>query len=215
MASDSPLISICKGDLCEQSTDAIVNAANSRLRHGGGVAKAIRIKGGPTIQEESKRWIATSGLVQLTQCAVTTGGLLPCKHVIHAVGPDCRIAAQRRNAEKSLHDAAFNAVSKAHEMGLASVALPAISSGIFGFSKELCAHILLIAAGNFCELHGAGTTLKEIVFCNFDDLTTNKFAAAFDMGLARDTAGGCLLEMAQLQATKPAMPPPDSGCVLQ
>lgn len=134
-------INVVKGDLTEAETDAIVNAANSYLKHGGGVAGAIVRKGGKVIQEESDR----IGYVPVGECAITTGGALKAKYVIHAVGPRW---GEGREEEK-LRSAVRNALKLATEKGLTSVSMPAISAGIFGFPKESCAHIITTEVVNF------------------------------------------------------------------
>ena len=81
-------VELMEGDITAMEVDAVVNAANSRLKHGGGVAGAIVRKGGPTIQEESDVWVkAWGGEVSVGSCAITSGGNLPARYVIHAVGP--------------------------------------------------------------------------------------------------------------------------------
>jgi O-acetyl-ADP-ribose deacetylase (regulator of RNase III) len=125
---------IVKGDLTEAPVDAIVNAANSHLQHGGGVAGAIVRKGGSSIQEESNR----IGYVPVGRSAITTAGRLPAKHVIHTVGPrwgEGDEVAKLRSAVRST-------LLIASEHGFASLAMPAISAGIFGFPKEQCAQII-------------------------------------------------------------------------
>jgi putative ATPase len=160
------------GDLTQENVDAIVNAANNHLAHGGGVAGAIVRAGGYVIQEESSRWVREHGAVLTGQVAVTSAGKLPSKYVIHAVGPVWN--GGRQNEDELLRQAAWHSLLKAHEMGLTSISMPAISSGIFGFPKERCAKILVKAALDFCDQY-AESTLREIRFTNFDDLTAGLF----------------------------------------
>ncbi len=115
------------GDITEVEADAIVNAANSYLEHGGGVAGAIVRKGGYVIQEESREWVRKHGPVPVGGVAVTSAGRLKAKYVIHAVGPRCGVEPVEKIGE-----AVENAIAKAEELGLTSIALPAISTGIFG-----------------------------------------------------------------------------------
>src|SRR5438552_1185356 len=138
-------IRLVKGDLTEERVDAIVNAANSHLAHGGGVAGAIVRKGGAVIQEESDR----IGFVPVGNVALTGAGALPAGHVIHAVGP----RMGEGDEDNKLRSAGRNSLEMAHEKGFRSIALPAISSGIFGFPKDRCAEILLQAAMDFCAEH--------------------------------------------------------------
>ncbi len=121
---DNVEIKLVSGDITIEETDAIVNAANSHLQHGGGVAGVISRKGGPDIQKESNEYIKKYGKVETGKVAVTTGGKLKCKYIIHAVGPIWRGGSQKE--EKLLYDAVFNSLKKAEELKLNSIALPAI-----------------------------------------------------------------------------------------
>jgi O-acetyl-ADP-ribose deacetylase len=152
------VIRVVKGDITESSVDAIVNAANSHLQHGGGVAGAIVRKGGAVIQEES----AAIGYVPVGQCAITTGGILKARYVIHAVGP----RQGEGDEENKLKRAINNVLALANAKEFASIAVPAISAGIFGFPKDKCAHILVEETVTFIK--EKKTTLKEIVFCLLD-----------------------------------------------
>ncbi len=131
-------VELIKGDITEVEADAIVNAANSYLEHGGGVAGAIVRKGGWVIQEESREWVRRHGPpVPVGGVAVTGAGKLRAKYVIHAVGPRCGIEPIEK-----LDDAVTNSLRKAEELGLTSIAFPAISTGIFGCPYEDAARIM-------------------------------------------------------------------------
>ena len=155
-------IILLQGDLTDLTVDAIVNAANARLQLGGGVAGAIRTKGGPSIQEECNR----IGRIQVGEAAVTGGGRLKASYVIHAVGP---MYGEGDDDEK-LRNATLNSLKRATEKGLASIAFPAISTGIFGFPKDRCARIMLTAATEY--LNNRKTSIDQIIFCLWskDDL---------------------------------------------
>lgn len=168
------MIQIRHGDLTQEQVDAIVNAANSQLAHGGGVAGAIVRNGGRIIQQESDRWVQEHGLVPTGKTAVTSAGDLPCRYIIHAVGPVWYGGTE--NEDKLLYQAARNSLLHANELSLASIALPAISSGIFGFPKERCAAILIKAALDFYDQH-PHSSLREIRFTNIDLKTVNIFEA--------------------------------------
>lgn len=147
-------ISLVEGDITAQETDAIVNAANSQLILGAGVAGAIRSKGGPAIQQECNR----IGGTPVGTAVITTGGNLPAKHVIHAVGP-----RTGEGDEKSKLQAATEAsLQVAEENSLSSLTFPAISTGIFGFPIERCAHIMLQATAAFLNKE---TGIREVRFC--------------------------------------------------
>lgn len=158
-----------EGDITERNTDAIVNAANSYLKHGGGVAAAIVRKGGSTIQEESDN----IGFVPVGSAVITTAGKLSCKAVIHAVGP--RIG--EGNEDQKLTNAIRNALLLASEQNFSSVSMPAISSGIFGFPKDKCAKILVEESKRFLE--NDNTSIEVIEFCIIDDETIEYFKAQF------------------------------------
>lgn len=159
------------GDITERDVDAIVNAANSHLQHGGGVAGAIVRKGGAVIQEESDR----IGFVPVGRAALTSAGTLRATYVIHAVGP----RMGEGDEDNKLRSAVVSALALAAEKGLRSVSLPAISSGIFGFPKDRCAALLVGETKAFLEQRrGPGLALVE--FCIFDDETLGYFKREFD-----------------------------------
>ncbi len=168
------VLQVRQGDLTQEDVDAIVNAANTHLAHGGGVAGAIVRRGGYAIQEESDRWTARHGPVPTGQVAVTDAGSLPCKFVIHAVGPVWQGGGAHE--EELLGAAVSNSLLKADELKLHSVALPAISSGIFGFPKERCAEIMLAKTLDFFNNHPK-SQLREVRFTNIDEPTVAIFEA--------------------------------------
>lgn len=143
-----------QGDITELNTDVIVNAANSGLIMGGGVAGAIRRKGGPSIQEECNK----IGGTFVGGAVITTGGSLKAKYVIHAVGP----RAGEGDEEEKLKNATLNSLKLMDNHNLKSIAFPAISTGIFGFPIERCAKIMISTAKDYL----CGTTqINEVIFC--------------------------------------------------
>lgn len=164
-------ILIRKGDITLEDTDVIVNAANEMLQHGGGVAGAIVRKGGKIIQQQSDEWIKRYGPVKTGNVAVTDGGNLNCKYVIHAVGPIWR--GGNSNEKQLLSSAIINSLKKADELKAGSIAIPAISSGIFGFPKPLCANILLSQTISYLE--NESIYLSKVHFTNIDDETCQIF----------------------------------------
>ncbi len=171
---EGQVLEVRQGDLTQEEVDAIVNAANSHLAHGGGVAGAIVRRGGYTIQEESDAWVAEHGSVPTGQVAVTGAGRLTCKWVIHAVGPVWQGGSAHE--EELLGKAVLHSLLKAEEMKLESIALPAISSGIFGFPKERCAEIMITTARDFFQAHPQ-SILRRICFTNIDEQTVAIFEA--------------------------------------
>jgi O-acetyl-ADP-ribose deacetylase (regulator of RNase III) len=163
-------VALYRGDLTDEHVDAIVNAANSALQLGGGVAGAILRKGGPSIQRECDR----IGRTPVGSAAVTGAGDLPARAVIHAVGP----RMGEGDEDQKLASAVRSALDLAEARGFASVAMPAISSGIFGFPKDRCARILIDEAERFCREH-PDSALREIRFTLIDDETVGYFQREF------------------------------------
>ena len=157
-------LSVVLGDITEESTDAIVNAANEQLAHGGGVAGAIARKGGPEIQAQSDAWVRANGPVATGSAVLLGGGQLKSKRVIHAVGP---IWGSGDEINK-LASAVKAALKCADDVRCKSIALPAISAGIYGFPAELCAQVLLGAVQEYVDGR-PGTALREIRVLLFDD----------------------------------------------
>jgi O-acetyl-ADP-ribose deacetylase (regulator of RNase III) len=164
-------IRILKGDITERNVDAIVNAANSYLQHGGGVAAAIVRKGSHIIQQESNK----IGFVPVSEAVITTAGKLPCKAVLHAVGP--RMGEGQE--DHKLKQAVENVLQLASQKGFSSISMPAISSGIFGFPKERCAKILVGESKRFLEENQS--SIQVVEFCLFDDETLNYFEKELDL----------------------------------
>jgi O-acetyl-ADP-ribose deacetylase (regulator of RNase III) len=148
------VIEVSQCDITEMDTDAIVNAANAQLILGAGVAGAIKTKGGPKIQEECD----AIGGTFVGGAVITTGGNLKARHVIHAVGP----RMGEGNEEEKLKNATLNSLKIADENHLASIAFPAISTGIFGFPKDRCAELMLQTVADYLS---GNTGLKKVVFC--------------------------------------------------
>ncbi len=168
------LLEICQGDITLETTDAIVNAANSQLMHGGGVAAAISRRGGEAIDRESREWVKANGTVTHGKPAVTSGGKLPCKYVIHAVGP---VWGEGDENEK-LRKAIIGSLTAAEGLKLSSIAFPAISTGIYGFPVERAASIFMRTFKDYFENHPASILVKIRVVL-FDDMTASAFIKAF------------------------------------
>jgi O-acetyl-ADP-ribose deacetylase (regulator of RNase III) len=168
------ILELVDGDITEMETDAIVNAANDRLILGGGVAGAIRRKGGPQIQAECDR----IGGTFVGGAVITTAGRLKARHVIHAVGP----RMGEGDEDEKLRNATLNSLKVADENGLKSIAFPAISTGIFGFPIQRCAEIML---GTTAEYLRGKTGLERVVFCLYGQDSYAVFARQLQkMGLS-------------------------------
>ncbi len=140
-------ISVVKGDITEFQVDAIVNAANKFLKHGGGVAGAIVRKGGMVIQEESDRLIRERGPLNVGDAVFTSAGNLKAKIVIHTVGP---IFGEGDEYSK-IYRAVINSISLADEKGMRSVAFPAISTGVYRVPPEISARAMIQALIDYSD----------------------------------------------------------------
>ncbi len=162
-------VKLSQGDLTEAATDAIVNAANNDLMLGAGVAGAIRRKGGPSIQAECDR----IGPIALGEAAITGGGNLPAKYVIHAAS----MSLGSPTTEDNLGAATRSSLLRAKERGLKSIAFPAIGTGVAGFPMDRCAHVML----HEVREHLAGSTpLERVDFVLFDVAALAAFQRALD-----------------------------------
>jgi O-acetyl-ADP-ribose deacetylase len=161
-------IEILQGDLTEMSTDAIVNAANNELQLGGGVAGAIRRKGGPAIQTECDE----IGTIPIGGAAITGGGQLKARHVIHAAS--MQLGGQ--TTAHSLQSSTAHALRIAAQNGLKTIAFPAVGTGIAGFPMRECAEIMLRETAKHLE---GPTSLEKIYFVLFDADALAAFEGAF------------------------------------
>jgi O-acetyl-ADP-ribose deacetylase (regulator of RNase III) len=167
-------LELVQGDLTLTNVDAIVNPANSQLLHGGGLAGVLARKAGPNLQQESKDWIQEHGPVKHDKPAFTSAGNLPYKHIIHAVGPVWGSGEEKRK----LADAIRGSLVLAGELGLTSLALPAISTGIFGYPLTQAAEVILETVNQFL-LHGKNELLLvQIVL--FDSQAADAFAEVWE-----------------------------------
>jgi O-acetyl-ADP-ribose deacetylase (regulator of RNase III) len=155
---DGTQLELVEGDITDLDVDAIVNAANEQLQLGTGVAGAIRAKGGPSIQEECNR----IGGTPVGTAVMTGAGNLKARRVIHAVGPRMGDGDE----DKKLAAAVRAALALADRRGLKSIALPAISTGNFGFPIERAARIMLTEVHRFLQ---GGTKLDRVVLCLHGD----------------------------------------------
>lgn len=160
------ILELTQGDITDLQAEAIVNAANTALQLGDGVAGAIRRKGGPKIHEECNKM----GTIEVGQAAITAGGKLEAKHVIHAVGP---VHGEEHEDEK-LKDATLNSLILADKHSLKSIAFPAISTGVFGFPKDRCAIIMLSTTIAYLE---GPTNIKKVIYCLYDRKAFEIFVA--------------------------------------
>jgi O-acetyl-ADP-ribose deacetylase (regulator of RNase III) len=161
-------VTLVRGDITEQPVDAIVNAANAQLAGGGGVDGAIHRAGGPSIAEEC----AAIGGCPTGEARATSGGALPARYVIHAVGPVWHGGTSGEDALlRAAHRRAFAIAS---DLGCRTVAVPAISTGVYGFPVERAAPIALR------EAHAAPAPIEEVRFVLFSDTHLMAFQRAAD-----------------------------------
>ena len=173
-AADTTL-SAMTGDLTTMATDAIVNAANTTLLHGGGIALAISRAGGPDIDVESSAWIEEYGPLEPGVAALTSAGSMPASYVIHTAGP---IYAEGQDNESLLGAAAMAAVDTASEIGASTLAMPAISAGIYGYPPDEATAVLVNAVAEYV---GSGdTSLASVRFVGYDDTMAQRFAFAIN-----------------------------------
>jgi len=162
-------IEILRMDITDMNVDAIVNAANNELQHGGGVALAIVKKGGNIIQEESDK----IGFCETGKAVITTGGNLKAKFVIHTVGP----VYGEGNDAKKLKNAVLSCLNLAYNENLKSIAFPAISAGIYRFPKDRCAQIMLNTIVTYVK--NKDTNLSEIYIVLYDNEIFSIFEKKF------------------------------------
>lgn len=175
-------LEIVRGDLTAQAVDAIVNAANARLQHGGGVAGLIAQRGGQVIEQQSDAWVKEHGPVSHAEPAYTEAGALPCRYVIHAVGP----VWGDGDEDRKLAAAVSGSLRVADRLQLDSLALPAISTGIFGFPKERAAGVIYRALENYFAAY-PDSGLQRVRLTLYDQPTVRAFQNVWD---ARESTGG-------------------------
>jgi len=164
-----------RADLTRQEVDAIVNAANEHLDHGGGLAGAIVRAGGGEIQDESDRWVAEHGPLTPGRAAVTGAGRLPARCVVHVAGPRHREGQDNAGLLRIAARAALDAASSA---GCRTVALPAISAGVFGYPPADAARVVATEAAAWAEDHPG--SLDEIRLIGYDTAAEEAFDAALE-----------------------------------
>ena len=165
------------GDITAQAVDAIVNAANSHLAHGGGVAAVIARRGGTVVWQESRQWVQEHGPVPHDRPAYTSCGNLPCRYIIHAVGPIWHGGADDEDAK--LRAAVQGSLRRAEELGLHSIAFPAISTGIYGFPKRRAARVFYRAIADYFAERPT-SPLKDVRLVLYDRPTLEAFLAVWD-----------------------------------
>jgi O-acetyl-ADP-ribose deacetylase (regulator of RNase III) len=168
-------LELTRGDITRQQVDAIVNAANSSLMGGGGVDGAIHRAGGPAILDECRRIVEAHGSLPAGEAVITSGGLLPARHVIHTVGPRWRGGDHGEAA--TLARCYRNSLALAAREGLASVAFPSISTGVYGFPVDLASGAAVAAVADTLR---SGSPLRLVRFVLFSDADLEAYRRALD-----------------------------------
>uniref|UniRef100_A0A803TAU2 PARP n=1 Tax=Anolis carolinensis TaxID=28377 RepID=A0A803TAU2_ANOCA len=197
-------VSVWVDDLTRHEADALVNAANEYLHHFGGLAFALLKAGGPEIEKQCKHFIEKNGPLGVGQIAVTSGGRLHCKQVIHAVGPRWS-EGQKEDCCLKLETAIINILKyvNAPENNIKSVAIPALSSGTFNFPQELCAHVIVRTIKNFIQLAPLFGYLQEVHLVNIDEASVEVLRRVCDELLgANDIVGQNFFLLFLLQIEK-------------
>ncbi len=169
-------LTVTRGDITAQTTDAIVNAANPSLMGGGGVDGAIHRAGGPAILEECKQIVSEQGRLPTGRAVITTGGNLRAGYVIHTVGPVWHGGGS--NEAQLLASAYQESLKLAVKHGLTSVSFPSISTGAYGYPVDEAARVAVTAVASFIRQHA--TQLNEVVFVLFDLRTYQAYSSALD-----------------------------------
>jgi O-acetyl-ADP-ribose deacetylase (regulator of RNase III) len=158
-------VSLQTGDITEMDTDAIVNAANNHLWMGGGVAGAIKRRGDQVIEDEA----VEQGPISIGEAVITTGGNLRSRHVIHAAGMGTDLVTD----ETKIHNATLNALKRAEEAGLKSIAFPSIGTGVGGFPVAKAAEVMIGAVRDYLDQENSG--LETVIFVLFNQEIYSEF----------------------------------------
>ncbi|MFO7881681.1 MAG: macro domain-containing protein [Kosmotogaceae bacterium] len=164
------VLEIVQVDITTESTDAIVNAANGNLKHGGGVAGAIAKAGGKVIQKQSNEYVFENGPLDISEVTVTGAGKMKAKYVIHVHGPK----KGTKDYKGLLYKSFYNVFKESDELGLSSLSVPAVSSGIFGVPKNECARAFFKALLDYFNSNPE-SSIKLVRACNIDSETTEIF----------------------------------------
>lgn len=168
-------IDVVSGDITTLDVDVVVNAANESLAHGGGVAAAIARAGAPVVNDESAAWVRQHGPIGPGEAAHTGAGSMPARWVVHVVGPRY---SEGQDNESMLREAVRAALDRAVELDARSVALPAISAGIFGYPRGEATFVIASEIQTWATEHPDG--LERVVLVGFDDATANDFRRAIE-----------------------------------
>ncbi|XP_056321240.1 protein mono-ADP-ribosyltransferase PARP9 [Danio aesculapii] len=174
-------ISVWKDDLTQHKVDAVVNAANEKLQHGGGLAQALSTAGGPIIQKLSNDYIQKFGKVPVGKAVRGPAGALPCKYIIHAVGPRVSPSPSKKEVDQAaplLSDAISSILQIVVKENISSVAIPALSSGLYNFPRDRCADIIVKSIKQFNDFTGFQGKNVKIHLVNHDEPSVQEMERA-------------------------------------
>ncbi|KAL1267914.1 hypothetical protein QQF64_033277 [Cirrhinus molitorella] len=174
-------VSVWKDDLTRHNVEAVVNAANEKLNHGGGLAQALCVAGGPMIQKWSDDIIQQYGRVKTGHAVLTPAGLLPCKYIIHAVGPKLSQNPSQKEVDRAaplLNETVNSILQIVLHQNITSVAIPALSSGLFNFPRDRCADIIVKAIKQCRDFGGFQGRSLKIHLVNNDEPTVREMERA-------------------------------------
>lgn len=169
-------IEVEAGDITALDVDVVVNAANRALSHGGGVAAAIARAGRPVVDEESEAWIRQNGPLNLGDAAYTGAGSMPARWVVHVVGPQYQ---EGQDNEGLLRQAVTAALDRSTGLGARTVAMPAISTGVFGYPRREAIEVIADEVKRWLDANP--DVLDRVVLVGFDEDTAAEFREAVDM----------------------------------
>ncbi|XP_077305888.1 protein mono-ADP-ribosyltransferase PARP14-like isoform X2 [Lithobates pipiens] len=202
-------ISVYKDNMCRHNVDVIVNAANEHLKHGGGLAKAILDAAGRKLQDDCDQIIKKHGKLSTGDSVITDAGKLQCKQIIHTVGPRWKSYLPSR-CEQLLRRAITTSLQLASEKSHSSIAIPAVSSGIFGFPIKLCAENIVEAIQDYIETPGQQSTLQRIHLVDMKEETVKAFSEAAKAKFGNQMSAVPSTAMAPQSVTRAAQSPPAS-----
>lgn len=178
-------VTVARGDLAAARVDVVVNAANEYLRHGGGVAAALAAAGGEEFLTDCEDWISEHGQVRRGEAAVTVGGRLPAILVVHVVGPRYR---EGQDNSARLREAVRAALDVSAEAEAETVAMPAISTGVFGYPTEAATGVIASECVRWVREHPG--VLREIRLVGYDRRTANAFRRGVKRAIAEARPDG-------------------------
>ncbi|XP_073490642.1 protein mono-ADP-ribosyltransferase PARP14-like [Aquarana catesbeiana] len=200
-------LSVYKDDLCRHNVDVIVNVANEDLKHIGGLAKAILDAAGPKLQDDCDQIINKDGKLFTGDSVITDAGKLPCKQIIHTIGPRWD-ANSCSNCEWLLQKAITTSLQLASEKSHSSIAIPAVSSGVFGFPLKLCVENIVEAIRDYVETPGQQSNLQRIHLVDINDETVNIFSEVTKAKFGNQTSAVPSTAMTPQLVTRVAQSPP-------